>query len=230
MNPNQPVAASVALAGSIDWSKLDLQSLIEAINQGKVGGPLTTWLKEKSWEATVEGGIQKRTLNPWKTIQVGGIVPKELIKRIAKEYSLGDWAKDLMGEPAFTVAEKKQPTDLVILTPRDLGFTEMPRTDEFMTKEFCAEWSAKHLAGYAIELCSSEDGPQLRLQYDDQPNGEVLWMAMERITDSDGRPSVFDVERDDDGRRWLHGLCAYPGDRWDLDYRIVFRLRKFTQS
>lgn len=229
MNPNQPVAASAALATCIDWTKLgDLQGLIEAINQGKVGDPLTKWLQAKSWEATVAQAIEKRTLTAWKTIQVGGVSKKDLVAGL-KDMS-SDWAKDIMGKPAFTVAPEQQSVGLVSLSLAELGFTENPRTDEFMTAKFCEEWSAKHLDGQVIELCTAEDGPHLRLQYDDQPKGDYVWMAMERITGSDGDPIVFYVKRYGDGKRWLFGYYANPGFQWSLGHRIVFRLRKITQS
>lgn len=44
-------------------------------------------------------------------------------------------------------------------------------------------------------------------------------------TDSDGNPNVFNVERNDDGNRWLNTNWANPDDQWNLDNRIVFRLR-----
>ena len=174
----------------------------------------------------------KRALTPWKTITVGGTKTKALIKAIEEKKGdkekneVGDYARDIMGKKEFVIAEKQAHVDLVILTPADFGFTAMPRTDEFLTKEFLAEWSKKHLDGYVVELCEPEDGPQLRLQYQDQPKGEVLWMAMERITDSDGHPDVFFVERFDGGERWLNASWVRAYGRWGLDFRLVFRLRK----
>ncbi len=176
--------------------------------------------------------IVKKTLTPWKTIEVGGTTTEKLLAAIEKKVNgvkkneVGDYARDLTTKPAFKIAGKVEKVDLVIMTPSDLGFTTMPRTDAFLTKEFCAEWSAKYLDGQVIELCEPEDGPQLRRQYEDQPNGELLWMAMERITDSDGHPGVFFVGRNGDGERWLNASWANPHDRWHLGYRIVFRLRK----
>lgn len=178
--------------------------------------------------------IVKRTLTAWKTITVGGTTAKALIAEIEKVKSgkekneVGDYARDIMGKSAFVIAPSAGQVDLVILTLRDLGLTSNPRTDAFLTKEFCAKWSAENLDGYVIELCEPEDGPQLRLQYQDQPKGEVLYIAMERIAVSDGSPSVFRVERrvERGGGRWLHAGWARPGDWWPLGLRVVFRLRK----
>gem|GEM_PF-1603304 len=44
-------------------------------------------------------------------------------------------------------------------------------------------------------------------------------------TNSDGNPNVFNVERNDDGNRWLNTNWTNPDDQWNLDNRIVFRLR-----
>jgi hypothetical protein len=172
--------------------------------------------------------VAKRTLTVWRRIKGGGTTLAKLLKALGSMAS--DWAKGMMGKPVFKVSEKTYQTDLVTLTPRELGFTKYPRTDEFMTREFCAKWSAENLDGQVIELCEPEDGPQLRCQYDDQPKGEVVWLAMERIAASDGDPGVFYVRRIDDGYRWLFGYCAYPDLEWNLDRRVVFRLRKVQPS
>lgn len=169
--------------------------------------------------------VVKRTLAIWKSIHTGGGTPEELATKVGKSCEeVSPEAKFLMAQ--MTVAPSLGTVNLVVLTPRDLGFTSNPRTDAFITKEFCARWSAENLDGCVIELCEVEDGPRLREQYQDQPNGEVLWMAMERIADSGGRPRVFVVERYDDGLRWLFTRWTRPRDKWNLDYRLVFRFRK----
>jgi len=44
-------------------------------------------------------------------------------------------------------------------------------------------------------------------------------------TDPDSNPNVFKLERNDDGL-WLNDNWAKPGNEWNPDNRIVFRLRK----
>ena len=188
--------------------------------------------KEPTWILPTITKIVKRTLTVWKTINFGGTTTEALLKSIEAEVKdkekneIGKFARDLTSKLAFVIAPTPGQVGLVVLTPADLGFTSNPRTDAFMTKEFCAEWSAKNLDGWVIELCEAEDGPQLRLQYQDQPKGEVLWIAMERIADSDGDPYVFGVGRDDGGVRWLGTDWADPSHTWLLGGRLVFRLRK----
>ena len=170
--------------------------------------------------------VVKRTLTPWKkAIKIGGVSKKDLAKKL-KKYEVGNEAQYIMGKDEFVIVTESGSVDFVTLTPSDLGFTSCPRTDAFMTKEFCAAWSAKYLEGYVIELCQPEDGPQLRHQYDDQPKGETVWMAMERITGSDGYPHVFYVGCDGGGTLWLNAPWVSPDDAWGLDGRVVFRLRK----
>lgn len=50
------------------------------------------------------------------------------------------------------------------------------------------------------------------------------------ITDSDGNSNVWNVDRNDDGMRWLNANYANPRDRWNLDNVIVFVLRNSLHS
>jgi hypothetical protein len=169
------------------------------------------------------------TLTVFKTLKIGGVPTKELLNKAEKSCEeVTRWVKDIMKQKDFVTAETQTDVNFVVLTPTELGFTSDPRTYDFMTKKFCAEWSAKHLEGYVIELCEAEDGPQLRVQYEDQPNGEVLWMAMERITDSEGHPSLFAVERSPGGKRWLRTGRVAHDHTSDLDDRVVLRLRRLS--
>jgi hypothetical protein len=49
---NQTAAAVATIVNAVNWERLglDLQAIIEAGNQGKLGKPLTDWLASKSWE------------------------------------------------------------------------------------------------------------------------------------------------------------------------------------
>jgi len=46
-------------------------------------------------------------------------------------------------------------------------------------------------------------------------------------TDSDGNPSVFNVERNDDDL-WLNNNIAHPTNKWNPKNEFVFRLRKYS--
>ena len=135
----------------------------------------------------------------------------------------------MMNHKLFTMLDsEREPITLIDLCPADLGFTENPTTTELFDVKRLATWSAANLDGYVIELCLAEVGPHLAVQYKDQPKGEVLWIAMERISGSDGYSSVFGVKRSGDGKLWLYDDWANPGGRWRLVNRFVFRLRKVS--
>lgn len=148
----------------------------------------------------------------WKKITIGG--KKKYV--FDKEIYVSSRGKDL--QEKTSLAKKKEILDLVILTPKDLGFTKYPTTTELFDE--------KNLTKYGIELCPAEVGLALREQYTDQPNQEWLYVAMKPIIASDGSPSVWCVERCDGGELFLRGSWANPYDAWGLDYPIVFRLRK----
>ena len=128
-------------------------------------------------------------------------------------FNIGNWADDILGKPAFTAATEATEIDLVKVTVAELGFKKGARRDQIYER-------AKELG---LELCPSEVGPQLRLQYQDQPNNEWLLIGMKPIADSVGDLSVFGVKRSDSGL-WLSSLWGRPGGVWNPGSRWVFRL------
>ena len=82
----------------------------------------------------------KRALTVWKTVVIGGGTPEQLINSVVNSCEeVGSNAKFLMTK--ITVSLTVSVTDLVVLTLRDLGLTSHSRTDAFMAKEFCEQWS-----------------------------------------------------------------------------------------
>ncbi len=166
----------------------------------------------------------------WRNFLIGGVNAKALLVRVQAGFSVGDWAKDMMKQKAFTTQDAEEEIETIILTPADFGYERMPSTTELLDQTRLAEWSRQNAArlpeGYAVDLLPVEAGPHIRDQYKDQPKGEVLWIAMERITASGGCPFVFRVRRVDDGAQWLYGDSARPENQWNLGTRLVFRLRK----
>jgi hypothetical protein len=160
---------------------------------------------------------EKTSFNVWKTIKLGNYKNADEFRKALKKdgFKIGDWANDILGKPAFTVAGAEEEIQLLNVSVADLGFK-----NGATYKDICAK--AKELG---LELCPNEVGPQLRLQYKDQPKGEYLRIAMEPITDSGGDLNIFRVEHDDDDL-WLNGSRGYSDDFWDAHNRFVFRLRK----
>lgn len=149
----------------------------------------------------------------WKTVTIGG--KKEYT--FNSDINIFSYAKDLQSKTPLT--KKKESIDLVILTPKDLGFTGYPTTKQFFDEI--------NLAKYGVELCPAEVGLALREQYTNQPVGEWLYIAMKPITDPDGDPHVFRLVRDGDGL-WLDDDWADPGSEWYPGSGFVFRLRKVS--
>ena len=152
--------------------------------------------------------------NIWRTIKLGtGLKTADDFRKALKDNGLNisEWANNTLRKPAFTVASEETEVDLVKVTVAELGFKDGARRDQIYEK-------AQKLG---LELCPAEVGPQLRLQYQDQPNGEWILVAMEPIVGSGGGPRVFSV-----GRRgselWLYGGWGSPGGFWDADCQWVF--------
>lgn len=150
----------------------------------------------------------------WKTIKLGtGIKSADDFRKALKDCGMriGDWGNDILGKPEFTVIARETEVDLVKVTVAELGFKDGAHLDQIYDR-------AKE---FGLELCPSEVGPQLRLQYKDQPLNEWVYIGMEPIRRSDGDLNVFYVERNDDGL-WLYGHCDIPDDVWYAGPQWVF--------
>ena len=90
---------------------------------------------------------------------------------------LGESAAEIIGRPAFALNKEQSSVDLVVLSVPELGFNG----ERVAVADIYAR--ARQLG---LELCAAEVGPQLRLQYLDQPLGEVLRIAMEPIATYEG--------------------------------------------
>ena len=146
----------------------------------------------------------------WRTIKLGtGPKTGDDFRSVLRDGNLrlNNWASDILGKPAFTVATKETEVDLVKVSVAELGFEQGARRDQIFER-------AKELG---LELCPAEVGPQLRSQYKDQPNGEWLLIGMKPIVGSDGRPRVFFV-----GRGVLFSLYGKPAHVWHTDDQWVF--------
>lgn len=150
----------------------------------------------------------------WKTIKLGtGPKNADDFRKAIKDcgMKIGDWANDILGKPEFTVTTGETEVDLIKVTVAELGFKEGARRDQIYDR-------AKELG---LELCPPEVGPQLRLQYKDQPNGEWILIGMEPVRDSDGYLSVFGVGHNGLGQ-WLCSDGGRPGCVWRAGSQWVF--------
>lgn len=110
----------------------------------------------------------------WKTITLGTHeTPKALRAALkAADCAVGDLAGDLLRLPAFTVSSAETEISLAVLSAAELGFGAEGASRAAIYRR---------AAQLGLEFCPAEIGPQLRLQYDDQPLGEFLQIAMEPV-------------------------------------------------
>lgn len=210
-------AVTTAVATAVeDFSITELISIL-----AKNGEKLTQYLR-LVFTALMTG--QGLALQPivcsfptWKTIKLGTLKNVDAIRQALKAqgYSIGSWADDILGMPAFTVSQEETQLDLVVVTVSELGFKNGATRKDIYDRAF----------EQGLLLCPSEVGPQLRLQYADQPMGEWMLVAMEPIAASDGGLDVFRVEHDGGGL-WLGSDSSEPDDVWDAGDRWVFARRK----
>ena len=171
----------------------------------------------EEWLTALKKFLRKE--NPWGdqiipvSIKLGVHKTADAYRKALTEagYRIGDWADDILGKTAFTVASEETEVNLVVRSVEDLGFKKGAKYSEI-----CAR--AQEL-GY--QFCPAEVGPALRLAYESQPNGEWLLIAMEAIADSDGNLSIFYVGHGDDVR-WLGADYSNPDDYWSSSLRFVF--------
>ena len=193
--------------------KLDPEKVI-ATFQGMTEGKLTPF----------GGGLRGRFIRTM-PILIGGVPKLDLIEQVKAVRELGSYAESMIRHDKFETLEQEEEAIQIDLSPAELGFTEPPLTPDLLNEQRLADWSGVNFNGWAIGLNHVSTGPHVAIQYKDQPKGEVLWVASKPTPDSNGNPSVFNVEREDDGGSWLFYAWAYPAYQWPLGNRLLFRLR-----
>ncbi len=158
-------------------------------------------------------------LKVWKTIKLGtGLKNADAFRKAIKQSGmyLGDYANQIIGKSAFTASETEMDANLVVVSIGELGFKKGATRGEIYER-------AQSLG---LSLCPAEVGPQLRLQYTDQPKREWLVIGMEPIADSGGDLFLFDVGRRGGGGQWLGTYYDRADGVWGADFRFVFLSRK----
>jgi hypothetical protein len=156
----------------------------------------------------------------WRTVKLG-MGPKSLpdFRDAFRRFNckIDSFAEDLLYGPNFVVSSEKMEIELVVISVAELGFKDgATRADIY-----------KRALELGLELCPCEVGPQLRLQYLDQPCREWLMIGAESIVNLDNDFGVFGIECfHGDGSRWLHGHRDEPDKVWHADNHWVFVQRK----
>jgi len=151
----------------------------------------------------------------WKTIDIGTYKDVEsLLKALVdNDFCIGSWADDVLKSSNFAVASKERTVELVRVTPQDIGFQNGAYRKDMYTRAL----------ELGLQLCPLEVGPQLRLQYADQPKRESLQIGMEPQVDSEEHESEFRVVHSPmGGPLWLVGDHKHPDDFWTENEYFVF--------
>ena len=154
----------------------------------------------------------------WKIVKLGTLKNVDKIRKALKAcgHSIGHCADDIIGKPDFKVSKTKQDVELIEVSNEELGFKDGARYEDTCKRAF----------ELGLEYCPAEVGPQLRLQYKDQPKGTFVAVAMEAIADSGGRLSVFYVECNSVGELCLYACNGNTGHFNSHRSRFVFLRRK----
>jgi hypothetical protein len=122
----------------------------------------------------------------WKTITLGTFGDARALRQALKaaRCRVGSLATEVLEQPEFTVANTRTQVSLTILSVADLGFGPAGASRAAIYRR---------AAQLSLGLCPIELAPQLRLQYRDQPIGEILHIAAEPIHTAAGDIVGFSV-------------------------------------
>ena len=122
----------------------------------------------------------------WKTITVGTFADFFALSNALDAVScgIGNPVGEILARPTFTLSATKTNVDLFLVSAAQLGF----QTD---TASLADIYARTRQLGF--ELAAAEVGPQLRLQYFDQPVGEYLIIGMEPIRTRKGELVILNV-------------------------------------
>jgi hypothetical protein len=157
----------------------------------------------------------------WKTIRVGTATNKWGLHRAldAANCGLGDAAEDMFAQPQFSVSATKIETDLVSVSLAQLGIASAPLQGVYAR--------ARSLG---LVLAAAEVGPQLRLQYFEQPLGEFLNIGMAPIATRDGKLEIFVVGNGGAGLLLTGAKAGDAAKFQDLARFVFVRQRSVASS
>lgn len=165
----------------------------------------------------------ERDVATWKTITIGNFADSLKLRNAMDSMgcNVGGLAAEILARPTFILASHKTNMELALVSPAQLGFT----SDSVTLADVYAR--ARNLG---FELASAEVGPQLRIQYFDQPMGEFLIIGMEPIKTWSGEPIILNVANGGAGLI-LIGQDGRAEAEIHVTSRIIFaRLRKSVPS
>jgi hypothetical protein len=149
--------------------------------------------------------------NTWRTATLGIHKGVDAYRNAleAARIKIGDAANEILGRPAFRYVTSKTEVELALVSASELGVdTESSLSDVYRLAR-----------RFGLTLCPGEVGPQLRLDYRDQPVAEVIDVAMEPVATYYGDLTILSLIN------FGQGLALIGGDgRPDV---IVARTKRF---
>lgn len=157
----------------------------------------------------------------WKTIELGW-GPKTIPAFYeAIEQAGMKMEKQRPGYPSFSITTEKTAVDLVNVSVEELGFKDGADQKEVYARA----------CELGLDLCPAEVAPRLRLEYVDQPAGDILVVAMEPVFYPRSMPRNSDYylhyillgeQQADGSKKWLvlESVCM------NAKTRIIFVRRK----
>jgi len=166
-------------------------------------------------QRAIDGRFFLRGFETWGSLGLGmGVTsPRELRNAMFRcAYEISREANGMLESKDFKIAEKFTKIDLINVSAEELGLKSSAKTREIYARAF----------EFGLELCPSEAGPQLMLQYMNQPKGELVGIAMKPVVYID-TPLLFSVERTNNGERWLRAAFGDPNTGWSPGRRWIFQ-------
>ena len=121
----------------------------------------------------------------WRTTTLGSYKGVDAYRNAldAADIKIGDAANEILGGPAFPYVSGKTNVELTVLSAAELGVeSESALADVY-----------RRASQLGLVLCPAEVGPQLRLDYRDQPLNESLVIAMEPVKTYGGDPTILSL-------------------------------------
>lgn len=171
----------------------------------------------------------KTAFEIWKTITVGSGTRtahdfREAILRNGR--TISDDANELLRSIDFSKTGNETELKLVLVTVSELGFKVLDEEGVKACYKISEIYNRAQKLG--LTLCPAEVGPQLCLQYADQPKGEHLTIGMHPVFCSDKLFRHFYVDHYQDGGyetgQVLHSSYGQPDISYYGDECFVFIL------
>jgi hypothetical protein len=152
----------------------------------------------------------------WRTITLGTYKGVDAYRDAldSARIKIGDSADEILGRPAFPYATTRTDMELAVLSAAELGVE---------SESAALSDVYKRARQVGLELCPAEVGPQLRLDYRNQPLGDALNIAMEPAATYSGNPTILALVNFGTGPL-LIGSDGRPEFMVPRTWRFVFAL------